>query len=319
MQKNVHRRLTSRGRPAEGGFTLIELMVVIGIAVLIYTLAGGLSNTAVVKSSALEESTNIQNLFASLRDIRTSQGYPASANLVQALQDQRNVPANITITGGNLMNSYGGTYTLATIDSGGTVTVAVTNIPNAECRKLVTSVKKSIARSVGVGATATIDMATVSTATATNPLRNGRPYDTDLVVLRRLSSSSGQVTLLRGAALALALKDGPMRLGDLTFLDLYLHPNVALLKNLGGSARRVDVAPLAIKEQLEDVRLRCQTTYSETRIPEFAIVEDDGCTGSPPRRTTPGRSCLFCVSSRRSLRPFQGPWAAAARRSESVG
>lgn len=168
MRMNIHGGRKTRVRSGQGGFTLIELMVVITIAVMIYALSGSLSGTAMTKGSALEESTNIQNLFASLRDIRTSQGYPASASLVQALQDQGNIPANITLSSGSLMNTFGGTYTLSTIDSGGAVTVAVSNIPNAECRKLVTSVKKAIPRSIGVGTTATIDMATVSTATATS-------------------------------------------------------------------------------------------------------------------------------------------------------
>ncbi|WP_454740400.1 type 4 pilus major pilin [Cupriavidus necator] len=167
MKSKIRGHLKTGAHAAQGGFTLIELMVVISIAVIIYALAGSLSNTAITKGSALEESTNIQNLFASLRDIRSSQGYPASANLVQALQDQNTIPSNVTITGGVLKNTYGGNYTLTTIDSGGTVTVASSNIPNAECRKLVTGVKKSIPRAVGVGATATIDMATVTTATAT--------------------------------------------------------------------------------------------------------------------------------------------------------
>lgn len=167
MRKNFHGGLNTRAGRRQGGFTLIELMVVITIAVMIYALSGSLSGTAMTKGSSLEESTNIQNLFASLRDIRTSQGYPASAALVQALQDQGNVPANITLSAGNLMNTFGGTYTLSTIDSGGTVTIASSNIPNAECRKLVTGVKKSIPRSIGVGGAATIDMATITTATAT--------------------------------------------------------------------------------------------------------------------------------------------------------
>lgn len=166
MKKNNRRSRLAGAARAQAGFTLIELMVVIGIALVIYGLSSALSNTAMQKSSALEESTNIQNLFAALRDVRSSQGYPASAGLVQALQDQGNVPSNVTLSGGNLMNTYGGTYTLTTLDNGGTVAIASSNIPNAECRKLVTSVKKSIARSVGVGTTATLDIATVTTSTA---------------------------------------------------------------------------------------------------------------------------------------------------------
>ncbi|WP_342051230.1 MULTISPECIES: type 4 pilus major pilin [unclassified Cupriavidus] len=167
MQKRFKGGTIARARSGQAGFTLIELMVVITIAVMIYALSGSLSGTAMTKGSSLEESTNIQNLFAALRDIRSSQGYPASAALVQALQDQGNVPANITLSAGNLMNTFGGTYTLSTIDSGGTVTIASSNIPNAECRKLVTGVKKAIPRSIGVGGAATIDLATVNTATAT--------------------------------------------------------------------------------------------------------------------------------------------------------
>ncbi|TXI79811.1 MAG: twitching motility protein PilT [Cupriavidus sp.] len=96
-----------------------------------------------------------------------------------------------------------------------------------------------------------------------------------------------------------------MRLGDLTFLDLYLHPKVALLKNLGGSARGVDVAPAGIKAQLDGILARCRTAYGETRIPEFSLVEDSRLYRVTAQEDHSGDVLFVLRQFERTLKPFR--------------
>ncbi|WP_354687252.1 ATPase, T2SS/T4P/T4SS family [Cupriavidus necator] len=96
-----------------------------------------------------------------------------------------------------------------------------------------------------------------------------------------------------------------MRLGDLTFLDLYLHPQVALLKNLTSSSQLVDVAPPALKAQLDEIRGRCQATYSETQVPEFSIVEDNRLYRVTAQEDHAGAVLFVLRQFQRALKPFR--------------
>lgn len=95
-----------------------------------------------------------------------------------------------------------------------------------------------------------------------------------------------------------------MRLGDLTFLDLYLHPEVALLKNLHGSSERADAAPPVLKAQLDDIRMRCDATYRDSGIPEFSITEDSRLYRVTAQEDHAGEVLFVLRQFERTLKPF---------------
>lgn len=96
-----------------------------------------------------------------------------------------------------------------------------------------------------------------------------------------------------------------MRLGDLTFLDLFLSPQVALLKNLHGSDQKVDPAPPALQAQLDTIRNRCLSLYKESGIPEFSIVEDDRRYRVTAQEDDSGEVLFALRQFAQSLKPFR--------------
>lgn len=127
---------------------LIATLALIGALALGYKMFGNQQNGA--------EQENIANLLVNARSLKGSQGYGAAAtNLVPQLIAIDGVPDTMTVTGGVIFNSWGGTVTVvATTPTSFTVTAG--SIPQAGCVALSTRVAKSDQFSTRVNAAAAV-------------------------------------------------------------------------------------------------------------------------------------------------------------------
>lgn len=147
-----HQAIVSRNK--QQGFTLIELMIVLGIAALI--VAGVI--TMYLKSSSSQkvndETTNLNTIVSGVRNLySTSSNY---VGLTTAVVVNAKIPPAKLVNGTTINNAFGGQVNIAPASiSGGTnnaFTVALTQVGSEECTKMVPATVRSFDK-VAVGAT----------------------------------------------------------------------------------------------------------------------------------------------------------------------
>lgn len=125
-----HKRHSEAGfMGLEGMGTYVFYMIMTGVVgLVVYGLFG---------SSKLSE---MEQAVASIR-MQTQQMFTSSmdySGLDNALAMKAGLIPKKLIKGGNLVNSWGGTVTVATGDDSATFTISVTNVPQDSCTKLAT-------------------------------------------------------------------------------------------------------------------------------------------------------------------------------------
>ncbi|MDH0341961.1 type 4 pilus major pilin [Chromobacterium haemolyticum] len=142
MMSNKAHGMTRRGqKKKQGGFTAIEVMVVIIIGIVIYALSTGKLSQLFGKSNVSEEISNVNTLLANTKQMKTTSGYGASGtNLVPQLISAGGVPPNVSVIGGVLYNTWGGAITIVSTGAGFTIQQAT--VPQDACIAMVTKIAK---------------------------------------------------------------------------------------------------------------------------------------------------------------------------------
>jgi hypothetical protein len=123
------------------GFLSIEAMVVLTVVLILLGIAAARSDMLTGSSSAFEEVGNIQSLYASTKGLKTTTGYGAAGtDLVSQLIASNGVPKNMTVSGGQLYNSAGGT--MSVVSTGAGFSVTTNGVARDSCIKQVTNISR---------------------------------------------------------------------------------------------------------------------------------------------------------------------------------
>lgn len=122
------------------GFTLIEVMIALGIGFLVYALVTGTGNTATAKGDQSAEVTNMTNLFTQLRTLRSTSGYgTAGTDLVSQLKATSSLPTGMSVdSSGLIYNNWSGNVTAVSTGLGWKVSSP--NVPSDMCIKVAVAV-----------------------------------------------------------------------------------------------------------------------------------------------------------------------------------
>lgn len=158
----------------QGGFTAIELIIVLVVGLGILALAAGKMDMLFGNSNLSEEIGNVNSIYANVKSLKTSSGYgAATTDLTAQLVAINGVPRNMTVTGGVISNLWGGTVPVVSTGSGFTITQ--NTVPMDGCIKMATKISKGgTFSSIKIGASAAVvgevtsAAATASCTSATN-------------------------------------------------------------------------------------------------------------------------------------------------------
>jgi len=161
------------GASRQRGATMLEIMAWLAIAALI--IGGAIAGIASAWSGSKEskESEHTIALFANTKKLQSVNGYgPAGTNLVPGLIAVGGVPSDMTVSGGTLVNRYGGTNTIVSTGLGYTVTVP--NLPTAACVTVAKNASSAggVTTKINGGAASTAPIDTASAAAACTSASN---------------------------------------------------------------------------------------------------------------------------------------------------
>lgn len=153
-------------RKKQGGFTAVELIVVLIVGLGIIALAAGNMDKLFGNSNVSEELSNTNVIYANTRALKTSSGYGASGtDLTAQLNAVNGIPRNMSLTGGVIYNLWGGSVPVVSTGAGFTITQ--NTLPIEACIKIATRISKGgTFSSIAINGNAAIT-GEVTTATAT--------------------------------------------------------------------------------------------------------------------------------------------------------
>lgn len=129
---------TNRRKNKQGGYTLIELGIVIALiaaALIIVIRAAGSVGSS---SKASNETAAITQLISNAKALKSGGTYGANTNMVPILITANQVPGAINNGGTTLTNQWGGDVTV--IGNGPQLTVTDAGVPADACQAVVTGV-----------------------------------------------------------------------------------------------------------------------------------------------------------------------------------
>ena len=149
----------------QGGFGLIEIMLV---TILLLGLLYGImsrSDTAFSSSDASSELGHVSSLIAGTKQLKTTSGYGVSIDLTSTLYTSGAIPADMTYSASKLYNTWNGQVTVVSTATGMAFTVKYVNVPQDACISLSTKAA-SYSYSTTINAnTAIVGEVTAATAT----------------------------------------------------------------------------------------------------------------------------------------------------------
>ena len=164
MKNRMTRAFGAKVRQA--GFTAIEVIVVLIVALGIIAMSAGKITSLFGASDTADEMANINTLLTNIKSIKTTSGYGAAAtDLTATLTAINGIPKNITVTAGVMYNAWGGT--IVPLSTGTGFTITSNTLPMEVCIKIATKESKSGAfTSIKINANALI-VGEVTAAVAT--------------------------------------------------------------------------------------------------------------------------------------------------------
>lgn len=160
----------TRKNKRQKGFTLVELVIVLGIVVVGVIAILGRQNSTNQASRVMTESGNLQTIVGKVN--ASFAGRASYAGLSTAfLLDQGAFPTSM-VNGTNVVNVWNGAVTVASGTGDTSFDITTASVPTGACIELVTTTSRSF-RTVTVGTTvvktaaqAQADLATTQTACA---------------------------------------------------------------------------------------------------------------------------------------------------------
>lgn len=126
----------------QSGFTAIELIVVLAIALTVIVIAVSRFDIMFSSSNVAEEISNINTLSSSTKTLRTTSGYgTAGTSLINVLDKSGGIPKNLSVVSGVVHNTYGGTIDVTSTGAG--YSIVATGIPQSDCIKLAVKQSKA--------------------------------------------------------------------------------------------------------------------------------------------------------------------------------
>lgn len=134
----------------QAGFTLGEMMIVVGIIGMLLALAYAIYSTVLNRVDDSAEVQNARNLLTSASTLRMTDGrYPT--NFHQDLLRVDGYPTNMELTSSGVRNSWGGEVTVVRGSNPRHLQLRYPKASESGCYQLVTSVIRSRNMSVSVG------------------------------------------------------------------------------------------------------------------------------------------------------------------------
>lgn len=145
--RNVMVSRNSRGK--QRGVTALEALAVIFIGVVVLGVAAAIIDRLFSNSDVAEETSNINQINTSTKQLKTVSGYgAANTNLTAQLIATKGIPSNMTVTGGQVYNTWGGTVNVTS--NGPSFAISYGSVPQDACITLATKVNRGAFGSVRV-------------------------------------------------------------------------------------------------------------------------------------------------------------------------
>lgn len=141
MQTNTIRAVIGAKRK-QGGFTAIEIIVVLIVALGLLAMSAGKLDMLFGGQGLAEEVSNVNTILANTKSLKTVSGYGAAGtDLTTQLVAISGIPKNMSVITNVAYNSWGGAVTPASTGTGFTITE--NSLPNDVCIKIATKTSKS--------------------------------------------------------------------------------------------------------------------------------------------------------------------------------
>jgi len=149
----------------QGGFGLIEIMIVIILLLTMLYAIMSRSDTAFSSSDSSNELGHVSSLITGTKQLKTTSGYGVSTDLTSTLYTSGAVPADMTYSASKLYNTWNGQVTIVSTATGMAFTVKYLSVPQDACISLATKAA-SYSYSTTINAnTAIVGEVTAATAT----------------------------------------------------------------------------------------------------------------------------------------------------------
>jgi prepilin-type N-terminal cleavage/methylation domain-containing protein len=127
-------------RRNQDGFTAIELIVVLIIAVALYALSANQFDRLFGGSNIAEEVSNINTLYVNTKVLKTTSGYGTS-DLTDQLVAIKGVPRNMSVIDNVIYDTWGGAVSV--VGTGVGFTIRSNKVPRDACIQLGTRISKA--------------------------------------------------------------------------------------------------------------------------------------------------------------------------------
>ncbi len=168
------------------GFTLVELLIVLGIAAIILMGAIGLYDANKQATDSQAEIRNMQTLVTKARQLYNGRSDYANIS-TKLLVDAGGLPSSMSWDGTDLTNSWGGLTSVAGSATAGLFDVSYTKVPVKNCIDM------------GMGAVSTAQYIKIGTADALQTVAGGAGAQPSAVEVSAACGSSGSVSMVFSA------------------------------------------------------------------------------------------------------------------------
>ena len=138
----MNRKPLAPRRNKQGGFTLIEALVVLIVGVTILAASAAGIGSLFRHSEIATEASNLLLMQDRLRDLSNGKEYYTGINNKLAIR-YKAIPDNMTLNGNQILNSWNGDVNIGATDQGKHYFIDYYKVPAEACQKLVLKLRHS--------------------------------------------------------------------------------------------------------------------------------------------------------------------------------